>query len=201
MLLMSIYTANNCLSTKCIAELQYKAKLFEEHNFVEAIDGIFKSDSIIPEELRQSLLRAVVPLETVPDKKKDWHPGSDEQVLDLVHPSLFPLVYGQSRILPHSVVSIQDCLEACGGGEIVPVPSDEEIKDPRGLIPRSNFTEFFGINLKAWSKKYQWLPSEFQIHPDNDDVRYVACLTALIIAHAVPQNYRLHQQSSSSSLR
>ena len=188
------------MSPKCIAELQYKAKLFEEHNFVEAIDGIFKSDSIIPEELRLSLLRAVVPLEKVPDKKKDWHPGSDEQVLDLVHPSLFPLVYGQSRILPHSVVGLQDCIEACGEGEIVPVPPDEEIKDPGGLATRYRLTND-GINLEAWSKKYQWLPSEFQIPPDNDDVRYAAYLTSLIIAHAVSQNYKLHQQPPSSSLR
>ena len=139
----------------------------------------------------------MVPLENVPDKKKDWHPGSDEQVLDLVHPSLFPLVYGQSRILPRSGVSIQGCLEACGRGEVVPVPPDEEINDPQRIRDRWRLDS----NIKAWSKKYQWLPSEFQISPDNDDVRYVACLTGQIIAHAVPQNNKLHQQSSSSSLR
>lgn len=156
--------------TKCIAELQYKAKLFEKHSFVEAIDGIFKSDSIIPEEIRQSLLRAVVPLENVPDKKKDWHPGSDEQVLDLVHPSLFPLVYGRSRILPSRVVGIQDCLEACGEGEIVPIPSDGEIKDPQRHATRYTYMSD-GNFQKAWSKKYQWLPSEFEVPPDSDDVR------------------------------
>ncbi|CAM5244547.1 hypothetical protein STANM309S_05188 [Streptomyces tanashiensis] len=31
-------------------------------------------------------------LEQVPEAEKDWHPGSDGQVLDLVHPSLFCLV-------------------------------------------------------------------------------------------------------------
>ncbi len=35
-------------------------------------------------------------LEEVPDAEKDWHPGSDGQVLDLVHPSLFCLVNGVS---------------------------------------------------------------------------------------------------------
>ena len=34
------------------------------------------------------------PLESVPDSEKDWHPGSDGKVLDLVHPSLFPVIYG-----------------------------------------------------------------------------------------------------------
>ena len=33
----------------------------------------------------------------MPDAERDWHPGSDEQVLDLVHPSLFCLVRGVSR--------------------------------------------------------------------------------------------------------
>lgn len=33
------------------------------------------------------------PLEDVPDEQKDWHPGSDQQVLDLVHPSMCPVVY------------------------------------------------------------------------------------------------------------
>lgn len=129
----------------------------------------------------------MAPLENIPDKKKDWHPGSDEQVLDLVHPSLFPLVYGHSRILPRSAVGIQDCLEACGRGEIIPIPSDEEVKDPRRLATRYRFMDD-GNNPKAWSKKYQWLPSEFQIPPDGDDVRYVAYLTGLIISHTVSQH-------------
>ena len=32
------------------------------------------------------------------DAEKDWHPGSDNQVLDLVHPSLYPIVYGRTFI-------------------------------------------------------------------------------------------------------
>ena len=32
----------------------------------------------------------------MPEDQKDWHPGSNKQVLDLVHPSLYPLVYGKT---------------------------------------------------------------------------------------------------------
>jgi len=32
-------------------------------------------------------------LEDVPEADKDWHPNSNDLVLDLVHPSLYPLVY------------------------------------------------------------------------------------------------------------
>ena len=59
-------------------------------------ERIWRSDSLIPTDLRDQLIAAVNPLENVPDTEKDWHPGSDNQVLDLVHPSLYPVVYGRT---------------------------------------------------------------------------------------------------------
>ena len=70
-------------------------------------------------------MAAVAPLENVSEALKDWHPGSDGKVLDLLHPSLFPLVYGRSRILNQSEIGVEDCLESCGAGEIVPEPAGE----------------------------------------------------------------------------
>ncbi|KDE04618.1 hypothetical protein MVLG_04997 [Microbotryum lychnidis-dioicae p1A1 Lamole] len=61
-------------------------------------DGIFESDRLIPDGLRSALIRQVAKLENVPEEQKDWHPGSKKQVLDLVHPSLYPLVYKQSVV-------------------------------------------------------------------------------------------------------
>ena len=46
--------------------------------------------------MRDELIAVVAPLEDVPDSEKDWHPGSDGLVLDLVHPSLYPIVYGRT---------------------------------------------------------------------------------------------------------
>lgn len=158
-------------SSQCIAELQYKATLFQERNFVEATDSIFKSDTIVSDELRQSLVKAVIPLEQVPDKNKDWHPGSNGQVLNLVHPSLFPLVYGQSRILRDSVISIEDSVSRCGDGEIIPIPSDDEVEDRK--FCESCAMQFHGNGHEAWSEKFQWLPAEFELSSDSDDVRYV----------------------------
>jgi hypothetical protein len=51
---------------------------------------------LIPSDLRDQLIAAVFPLENVPDSEKDWHPGSNNQVLDLIHPSLCPIVYNRS---------------------------------------------------------------------------------------------------------
>ncbi|KAK6497880.1 hypothetical protein TWF481_012279 [Arthrobotrys musiformis] len=60
------------------------------------IDGVWREDEFIDEDLRMELINAVATLENVPDDEKDWHPGSHKQVLDLVHPSLWPIIYGRS---------------------------------------------------------------------------------------------------------
>ncbi|MFI9825450.1 DUF4246 domain-containing protein [Streptomyces sp. NPDC052013] len=77
-----------------LAELAYYAGLRDERTGIEvsAVDGVWQSDTLIDEELRSRLREAVRVLEQVPEAEQDWHPGSDGQVLDLVHPSLFCLV-------------------------------------------------------------------------------------------------------------
>ncbi|KAF3914357.1 hypothetical protein AA313_de0209110 [Arthrobotrys entomopaga] len=60
------------------------------------MDCVWRSDSLVDEGLRKDLIDAVATLENVPDEEKDWHPGSDKMVLDLVHPSLWPVIYGRS---------------------------------------------------------------------------------------------------------
>ncbi len=59
---------------------------------VSAVDGVWQSDTLVDDKLRSRLREAVRVLEQVPEAEQDWHPGSDGQVLDLVHPSLFCLV-------------------------------------------------------------------------------------------------------------
>ena len=77
-----------------IKELQYKAKIWKKTGSITAYDpGVVKSDSIVSGKLKECLKQAVRTLEQVPDSRKDWHLGSNENVLDLVHPSLFPLIY------------------------------------------------------------------------------------------------------------
>jgi Protein of unknown function (DUF4246) len=95
----------------CIAELQYKAKVYENTGLVPVLYGdVIKSDSAIPAWLKGESKALVAPLENIPARYLDWHPGSRHKVLDLVHPSLFPLVYGQTRILPSpEVTGLGDC--------------------------------------------------------------------------------------------
>ncbi|GAB2546019.1 DUF4246 domain-containing protein [Nocardia heshunensis] len=83
-----------------MAELAYYAGLRDGSTGIEvsAVDGVWQSDSLIDAELNSRLREAVRVLEDVPDAELDWHPGSDGQVLDLVHPSLFCLVRGVSPV-------------------------------------------------------------------------------------------------------
>ncbi|GAA1535829.1 hypothetical protein GCM10009730_51270 [Streptomyces albidochromogenes] len=77
-----------------LAELEHYAALRDARTGVEvsAVDGVWQSDILVDEELRTRLREAVRVLEEVPETERDWHPGCDGQVLDLVHPSLFCLV-------------------------------------------------------------------------------------------------------------
>ena len=114
-----------------IQELRYKAKIFDETKAVSLYNGdVVKSDYKVPESLKEVLKSAVVPLETIPEVYKDYHPGSDNKVIDLVHPSLFPLIYGRSRILPDELVGLDNCLEMIGRGHILPSSfQDEDTRD------------------------------------------------------------------------
>ncbi|KAF6763669.1 hypothetical protein DFP72DRAFT_873115 [Ephemerocybe angulata] len=140
----------------CIQELQYRASELDTDSpggsAVHVFPGdVYKSDSAVPEETRLALLEAVRPLEEVPDSQKDWHPGSNGTVLDLVHPSLFPLVYGVSKVLPlgANITTLEDCIKRCGEGE--------------AFMP-----EFEGESVyPTVSAKLQWLPCEVDISGDR----------------------------------
>ncbi|MFD8098046.1 DUF4246 domain-containing protein [Nocardia fluminea] len=80
-------------------ELAYYAGLRDETTGIEvsAVDGVWQSDTLIDDALRARLRAAARMLEDVPAAEQDWHPGTDGQVRNLVHPSLYCLVRGISR--------------------------------------------------------------------------------------------------------
>ncbi|KAK6510820.1 hypothetical protein TWF506_009915 [Arthrobotrys conoides] len=68
----------------------------EGFGFEPDMDCVWRGDGIVEEGVRRELVDAVATLENVPEDQKDWHPGSQRQVLDLVHPSLWPIIYGRT---------------------------------------------------------------------------------------------------------
>lgn len=92
------------------------------------VDGVYQADDLIPKEIREDLLKGVAVLENVDDAHKDWHPNSNNQVLDLVHPSLFPYIHGVSRVTDGKPLPWKEFL---GAGEVEKeVPFDDSKLPP-----------------------------------------------------------------------
>ncbi|KAE8155363.1 hypothetical protein BDV25DRAFT_126032 [Aspergillus avenaceus] len=148
----------------CIAELRDKARYYRQSQMVSVWDceaAVVKSDTVVPATLANSLRRTVRVLEEVPDSQKDWHPGSEGKVLDLLHPSLFPLIRGRSRALPTGTVPLAGCAQRTGDGETVALELDDRLKayckEVGHLLPKP---------LPEWGS-FQWLPSNVQFGPDG----------------------------------
>lgn len=87
---------------------------------------------------------------------------TEYQVLDLVHPSLFPLVYGKTKILPDSICSLGDCIRRCGEGVVLSKPSKEECEFIRDdLLQKYHFRST--RHPTPWSCNYQWLPCQVKL--------------------------------------
>ncbi|KAJ6787386.1 hypothetical protein PWT90_08600 [Aphanocladium album] len=145
-----------------IQELRSKAKLYGETGMIPIFDtsaAVIKSDVAISAELRRELKDTSISLEKKPEDEKDWHPGSDGKVLDLVHPSLWPLVYGRTRILPpDSIISLNNCLEEMSSGQVVPEPHFSD-----GQKQNSPSREYHTNKRNPWSRRFQWLPSDIEL--------------------------------------
>ena len=169
------------MAEACIAELKYKAKIFQETSAVCVFTGdVVKCDTAVPASIQEELKAAVKPLEDIPEKLKDWHPDSEDKVLDLVHPSLFPLVYGITRILPDSLTNLDDCIKRCGEGTVLSIPPSKVPKPTWVLWGLSDSEEEADSDQETnsekdsetvisdpYSWKFQWLPCEVDI--SNDD--------------------------------
>ena len=101
-------------------------------------ERVWRSDQLIPVSLRERLLGGVVPLETVPDSEKDWHPGSGGFVHNLAHPALYSIVYGRT-------------MGKVPGSDIPTILKPPVIE---------------GVDPKYVSQRFQWMPSDFSV--DND---------------------------------
>ncbi|KAE8351302.1 hypothetical protein BDV28DRAFT_22290 [Aspergillus coremiiformis] len=156
-----------------IQELQWMVTDFQKSGRVTAYDaGVVKSDSTVSKELQQALREAVAPLERVPEEQKDYHPGSDMKVVDLVHPSLYPVIYGRTRILPDAVIGLDDCLGSVGQGELLPVPPEEEAQI-EGYSQRAyGWRRWADDALRPFSRKFQWLPCDVKF-ADEDGECYI----------------------------
>ncbi|CAK7899559.1 hypothetical protein CAAN3_04S06634 [[Candida] anglica] len=134
-----------------------------EHNFkglaysgfvIGSDDKIVYSDIAIPEDVKTELRSNVESFAKAEfGDKPDYHPGSNNQVIDLVHPSLYPLQYG---ITPKIVKQQRN--------------NYWEKEPEEGEVTIAEFSEDIGkvkTNVEKWavSEKFQWLPALFVRKP------------------------------------
>lgn len=149
------------LISECIAELRDKASIYQDRGVILMLDvmgSVVKSDSGSSDGFWDALRSAVDRLENVPDHVKDWHPGSNGQVLDLVHPSLSPLEYGKSRVVPHEAVPKDECVACTGlGGVCPPLPSSVVERAAGYSSPQTR------LRLQPYGN-YSWLPTDLSFY-------------------------------------
>lgn len=104
------------------------------------------------------MIRNVEPLENVPAEANDWHPGSSDIVLDLVHPSLFCLAYASTRIrhVSQSGKRSLKTIEPPANLEDTPAREDWGFNQHKSYVD------------PATSRLHQWLPTDVQIQQDGD---------------------------------
>ncbi|KAI0792226.1 hypothetical protein C8Q75DRAFT_755011 [Abortiporus biennis] len=131
-----------------LKELDWCARVRDNETGVEptGIEHVWKSDKLISASLHDRFLATVHELEkSLPE---DFHPGTEGQVKNLIHPSLFCLVYGLSADNNGNVINEPDSLSQIV--EITNSYPSRPCNDP-----------------KLWSHKYQWLPAEFLVDKNN----------------------------------
>jgi hypothetical protein len=140
-------------------ELDYYEKLRSDTMEVASVDGVWKASSLFPEALSTEFSRLVAKLADIPDHQKDWHPGSDGRVLDLVHPGLYLFVSGKTRT-------------------IQPNQPDDAPSVPTSLPRREGRHEFA-------SNEYQWIPTAIAVDT-NGKVTFLSYINNLHPGKNIP---------------
>ncbi|KAG8985625.1 hypothetical protein FRB90_004583 [Tulasnella sp. 427] len=106
---------------------------------------VYESDKLIPEKLKFDLISAAAVFENVPEAEKDWHPRSDNMVLDLVHPSLFCTVYGRTLVWT---------------------------TDPQGKRKLEHLQRpKHDLDSWSYSDKFAWIPTDFQLGQNGEPAK------------------------------
>ena len=122
-------------------------------------------------ELHAALRDAFAQLKADHAKNPDWHPNTNETVQDLVHPSMYPLVYGRSRFFEDEVVGVEDAIDKYAGkGEVIPQRPEWDAPPSEASARRYGSNTDIGgsgVHRSYWSKVYQWLPANVKFTPEG----------------------------------
>jgi hypothetical protein len=179
-----------------VKELRSKAKYYEQSGIIPTLDAcasVAKSDKLVSADLHESLRSAFDKLKADQSVSPDWHPSSSDMVQDLVHPSMYPLIYGRSKVINEEVVGVEDAVEKWAGkGEIIE-------KDSTAV--EQNYAYGVGsgtVPPEYWSDTYQWLPANVAFK-EGGDVEFTSYINNLHPAK-YPDIYRTIENLIEASL-
>ena len=142
-----------------IDELEYYDSLRSDFIEVASVDGVWRASALFPHHLKSQFALLISKLSTIPDKDKDWHPGSDNKVLDLVHPGLYLFVSGKTRTI--------ELVEA----------GDPPFERNSGIPTK--LPELQGMFVSA---HYQWIPTPVVVN-DKYQVEFLSYINNLHPTH------------------
>ena len=107
-------------------ELDYYDQLLDSETGIEmaVVDGVWQSDTLLPTELVAELKAAVQQCwGHLTTEQRDWHPGSNGQVWDILHPSLYCLVAGRTHMLADDAddITLERSMAVMGSGRVLSV--------------------------------------------------------------------------------
>ncbi|KAJ2105822.1 hypothetical protein GGI16_002191 [Coemansia sp. S142-1] len=138
---------------------------------LSAADGVWFSDRLIDTETTNKLKDYAAILEGVPDRQKDWYPEGQPRVLNLIDPSLYPLIYSRSWLCRPSSTSPPAALTLVAPREFPGLLEKWRQTLSSTGDGRSEYyiPTFRGCDQECYSEKFCWLPSEFRVD-DNGSV-------------------------------
>jgi hypothetical protein len=132
---------------------------------LDACASVAKSDSIVTPKLHDALRAAFEKLKADHEAAPDWHPRSNGMVQDLVHPSMYPLVYGRTRAFQEECVGVKDAVSHWANkGTVIPKGGHQNSKGTNSI--------HYGVGSgtlppEYWSETYQWLPANVTFQSDG----------------------------------
>lgn len=162
----------------CLKELQDKARDFKKRGYVVVLNtgsGVCKSDTAISGTTQSQLQHAAAFLTKDLEERMQYKNFQESPVVHLFDPSLFPLVYGRTKVLTGGQSCGMDegswssCIQEC---QVAP----EQPQFPRGI------SHVHWLSHECiWSTKLQWLPCEvaFTGPPGSTDVQITSYINNL----------------------
>ncbi|KAK0519198.1 hypothetical protein OC842_007526 [Tilletia horrida] len=142
------------------------------------INGVVRSERLLGEDVLARLRELSTQLEES-TPFKDWHPKSNEQILDVVHPSLYPLVDGVTRVLPEDEAvtfpldsrDLTKWFTSKQADVFIPPRDVQQDLAPDADMSRQQNRDLFHT--------FQWLPTDFELDESGTRARALSYINNL----------------------